>query len=150
MLVWILSLFVYIRTDNLDDVMSGTIPLAWFWTHMVDALYGFTAVTNLMIFIIYAIVDAVELVGFFMISSGASGNFLVFWAKNVGQWVSMVLKIGPWVFALVSAFHIQAGNKGATNAGFLTGITLFSWLFGIAAHLASVTRLEYYNHALNI
>lgn len=105
--IWAFTLFAYIRTSSADDLMAGTVPLGWIWLHFTGST-GFTAASYLSFYIIYAIIDFVELIGLFMFQSGGNRHFLVFWAKYFGAWVSTALKILPWVFALINA--ISLGN----------------------------------------
>lgn len=148
MAVWFWTLLVYIRSSATDDLMKGTVPLGWVWSHLLDTTYGWSAVSYLCFWFLYVITDFVELIALFMMQSGGNRQFLVFWASWFGRYVNTVLKLFPWIFALVNA--VQLDYTKNVNASVLAGIGLFSWLYTLVIHHVFTQRLIYHVRALDM
>jgi len=146
--IWTWTLFVYIKSSGVDDLMHGTVPLGWVWMHFTDASHGWYAASSLCFWIVYALIDFVELMGVFMFQSGGDRNFLVFWGKYFGLWVSTVLKILPWVFALVNAVNLSWSLR--VNSSILAAVGIFSWLYTLVIHSVFNQRLAYHVKALDM
>jgi hypothetical protein len=76
MVIWGWTLFVYVKSSPEDAVMQGTVPFVWMWTHMGDKDYGWMAASTFSFFVVYALVDLPEVVGWMMIYSGSDSSFL--------------------------------------------------------------------------
>ena len=79
----------------------------------------------------YAIIDVPMLVGYFMMNSGGDATFLAFWSLYFGMWVSAVLKMFPWIFALASVMKVKYNNDGYANSIVLAAIGIFTWIYSI-------------------
>jgi len=126
--VWGWAMFAYVGSGNTDTAVE-VLPIAWLWNKLTNETYGWMAASLLCMFFFYAIIDVPMLVGYFLMNSGFDATFLAFWSLYFGMWVSAVLKMFPWIFALASVIHIKYNNDGFANSIVLLVLGLFTWIY---------------------
>ena len=113
--VWLLTMFLYLKTNSTDPDLDPSLPFTWFWKNLDSSTVGFAAAMYLSFFFGYLIVSVVELVAWILFKMGNPG-FALLWVPLVGFWGSLVLYAFPVVFALLHiVVDVGKGGLGGTS-----------------------------------
>merc|ERR1719203_1198327 len=136
-LVWILTMFLYLKTSDLDILMGDKIPLTWFWDALSNANYGFSGAMYMSYFFGYLIVSVIELVGWVLLKMGNAGLALM-WTPLIGYWGSLILYLLPPLFAAFQLFFAvtSGGFDGVSTAFGYTNALVLGLIIGGISWLA--------------
>ena len=129
--VWLLTWFLYIKTNSTDPDLDPSLPFAWFWSNLNSSTAGWMAAMYMSYFFAYLIVSVVELVAWILFKMGNPG-FALLWVPLVGFWGTIILYALPPIFALL---HIilkttAGGLDGTSTAAYYTNDLILGLIIG--------------------
>ena len=130
-LVWLVTLFLYIKTNSTDPDLDPALPFAWFWSNLGSSTAGWMAAMYMSFFFAYLAVSVVELVAWILFKMGNPGLALL-WVPLVGFWGSLILYAFPFVFALLHIILKTTGGglDGTSTAAYYTNDLILGLIIG--------------------
>lgn len=131
-LVWILTMFLYIGTNDLDKL--GKIPLIFSFENLSKS---WTAAMYFAYFLGYLIVSVIELVGWILLKMGSPGLALM-WTPLIGFWGSIILYVIPPLFAAFQLWFKASGGglDGLSTAPAYTNALILGFVIGLISWIA--------------
>jgi len=129
--IWLLTMFLYLKTNSSDADLDPSLPFAWFWKNLSSSTVGWAAAMYASFFFAYLIVSVIELVSWILFKMGNPG-FALLWTPLVGYWGSIIL----YAFPVISAFlHIvlkvgSGGLGGTSTSAFYTNDLILGLIIG--------------------
>jgi len=152
---WVLTWFLYVKTNTTDASLAPDTPLGWFWANLSSPTNGWMAASYMTTFFTYLIISFGELLAW-MFYAVDYPMFAVFWFSTVGYWGGLILYPLPWIFALLHMVLPTAsgGLNSVTTAAhysndlflMITGIVL--WVGVSLAHIFFVPQFVEHCKAL--
>ena len=152
---WVLSWFLYVKTNTTDAVLNPDTPLGWFWSNLSSPTDGWMAASYMTTFVTYLLVSFIELIAWVLYTVDYP-MFAAFYFSTVGYYGSIILYSLPWIFALLHMVLPTAsgGLNSATTAAhysndlflMITGIVM--WVGISVAHILFVPKFIEHAKAL--
>jgi len=95
---WILLWFLYIGTNNSDELSQA--PILWMWKNLTHSTKGWLCAAYFTNFFLYGFVSGVEFLGY-MWMVGGDGTLLAEYAYPWGFWITLCLYwVPPFLFMM--------------------------------------------------
>lgn len=148
---WIVIMFSYCVNYNYLKSTAGinTIPLFWWWEHIRDPDYGWTAASYFTSFLAGFMVGFMELIGWFWYIIDRPEIF-DWWTQTIGWWFSNLGLMMPWIFisfqlGLPNAYgglNRRVDVEFGKNSVFILMGSFLTWISSMFVHTFFVDRLH--------
>ena len=148
---WYTLMFVYVANPGQSTSLTlasgvATEPIAWFWSNLIDANYGWTAASYFSSFILYGLTSVVEVIGWAMyLRKDEKGKcFFRWWTETTGFWYMLYGGILPWFFAVLQIFALSSNLAAdyGSNSIFLAVGNGFMWIIQTIVHIVYTPLLK--------